>query len=47
MQHIYLNYHPSLEEEEGFSRRRLQGLVMPNFFETISCGKATKMDRDL
>ena len=28
MHYIYMNYYPSLGEEEGFARRGLQGLVM-------------------
>ncbi len=40
MQYIYLNYYPGLGEEEGYARRGCK--VMPFFFETTSCGRATK-----
>ena len=39
IQYIYLNYYLGLGEEEGYARR---GCKVPFFFETTSCGKATK-----
>jgi hypothetical protein len=41
LQDIYVKHYPGLGEEEGFVGR-MKGLAVHVFFETSSCGTATR-----